>query len=76
MVRNAFLNHPEVEAFLFVSKGKLYPLNLPKMIQEFEDDKHEITTKLYGVLGHSIHQYSPMSFTNKEILENFWTFMN
>ena len=73
-MRTTFLNHPEVDALLFISKGKLYQLNLPKIVQEFDDN--EIITKVCGVLGKSVQQYSPVSFTDNELLGNFWTFMN
>ena len=74
-LRTSFINHPDIEALLFVSKGKLYKLNLPKVVQEFDDDNSEVTTKVCGVLGRSVDKYSPVSFTDKEILGNLWTFM-
>ena len=76
MMRSTLLNHPELEALLFVSKGKLHQLNIPRIVQEFEENEHEITTKVCGVLGRSVDQYTPMSFDHREILGNFWTFMN
>ena len=59
---------------LYTTKLYLCQLNLPKIVQEF--DEIEITTKVCGVLGRSVQQYNLVSFTDKEILGNFWTFIN
>ena len=50
-------------------------MNLPKTIQEFDKDDNEIITKICSALGRSVDRYNPVSFTDKEILSNFWTFM-
>ena len=70
------INHPEIESLLYVQKGKLYQLLLPRVVQEFDLEIESPTSKVVGVVGKYINKYSVVSFTRKEILGDFWTYLN
>ena len=73
--REKLINHPEVESLLYVQKNKLYQLFLPRTILDYENIETPIA-KVAGVLGRNIDNYNIVSFTNKEILGDFWTYIN
>ena len=74
--REQLISHPEIESLLYVQKGKLYQLFLPRVVQEFDLDTESSTSKVAGVVGKNIDKYSVVSFTRKEILGDFWTYVN
>ena len=45
------------------------------MVQEFDSDTEASTAKVTGVLGKHVDKYSIVSFTRKEILGDFWTYI-
>ena len=74
--REQLINHPKIESLLYVQKGKLYQLLLPRVVQEFDLETETPTSKVAGVVGKHIDKYSIVSFTRKEIIGDSWTYLN
>ena len=72
--REKLLNHPELESLLYVQKGKLYQLFIPRTLCTYEDSDTP-TSKVAGVLGRNVDKYNIISFSNTEILGDFWSYV-
>ena len=72
--REKLLNHPELESLLYVQKGKLYQLFLPRTLCTYEDSDTP-TSKVAGVLGKTVDKYNIVSFSHNEILGDFWSYV-
>ena len=74
--RKLFLNHPEVKSLLYVQKGTLSQVFFLRVVQEFDPETEILTSKVAGAIEKHVDKYSVVSFAQKEIFGDFWTFLN